>query len=55
MDFEVFDGLGAQKINQISFAFLQKLEELTKKECVVYSDEYNARTVFSRELISKFI
>jgi len=50
MDFEVFDGLGAQKVNQISFAFLQKLEELTKKECVVYSDEYNARTVFSREL-----
>ncbi len=50
MDFEVFNGLGTQKVNQISFAFLQKLEELTKKECVVYSDEYNARTVFSREL-----
>ncbi len=54
MDFEVFDGLGSQKINQISFAFLQKLEELTQKECVVYSDEYNARTIFSRELAKAY-
>lgn len=54
MDFEVFDGLGSQKINQISFAFLQKLEKLTKKECVVYSDEYNARTIFSRELAKAY-
>lgn len=54
MDFEVFDGLSIERINQISFAFLQKLEELSKKECVVYSDEYNARTVFSRELASKY-
>lgn len=54
MDFEIFDGLGAQRINQISFAFLQKLEELTQKECVVYSDEYNARTIFSRELANAY-
>ena len=54
MDFEVFDGLGSQKINQISLAFLQKLEELTQKECVVYSDEYNARTIFSRELAKAY-
>lgn len=54
MDFEVFDGLSVEKINQISFAFLQKLEELTQKEGVVYSDEYNARTVFSRELASAY-
>lgn len=54
MDFEVFDGLSVEKINKISFAFLQRLQELTKKECVVYSDEYNARTVFSRELASAY-
>lgn len=54
MDFEVFDGLGSERINQISFAFLRKLQDLTKKECVVYSDEYNARTVFSRELASLY-
>ena len=54
MDFEVFDGLSVKRINQISFAFLQKLQELTRKECVVYSDEYNARTVFSRELASAY-
>lgn len=54
MDFEVFDGLSVERINQISFAFLQKLQELTNKECVVYSDAYNARTVFSRELASTY-
>ena len=54
MDFEVFDGLSIEKINQISFAFLQKLQELTNKECVVYSDAYNARTVFSRELAESY-
>lgn len=54
MDFEVFDGLSVEKINQISFAFLQKLQELTNKECVVYSDAFNARTVFSRELAESY-
>lgn len=54
MDFEVFDGLSVEKINQISFAFLQKLQELTNKDCVVYSDAYNARNVFSRELASVY-
>lgn len=54
MDFEVFDGLSVESINQISFAFLQKLQELTNKECVVYSDAYNARTVFSSELASVY-
>lgn len=54
MDFEVFDGLSVERINQISFAFLQKLQELTGKECVVYSDAYNSRTVFSRELANTY-
>ena len=54
MDFEVFDGLSVEKINQISFAFLQKLQELTNKEYVVYSDAFNARTVFSRELAESY-
>lgn len=54
MDFEVFNGLSVERINQISFAFLQKLQELTNKECVIYSDEYNARTVFGIELARNY-
>ncbi len=54
MDFEVFNGLSVERINQISFAFLRRVQELTNKECVVYSDAFNARTVFSRELASEY-
>lgn len=54
MDFEVFDGLSVEKINQISFAFLRRVQELANKECVVYSDAFNARTVFSRELAESY-
>lgn len=50
MDFEVFGDLNVEEINRISFAFLQKIQELTNKECVIYSDAYNARNTFSREL-----
>ena len=54
MDFEVFDGLSIQEINDISFAFLNEIERLTGKEAVVYSDAFNARNTFSRELASSF-
>ncbi len=54
MDFEVFDNLSIENINQIALAFLQKVEELTHKECVVYSDAYNARTLFSKELAESY-
>lgn len=54
MDFEVFGDLSVEKINRISFAFLQKIQEITQKECVIYSDAYNARNTFSRELAEKY-
>lgn len=54
MDFEVFDRLSTQEINDISFAFLTEVERLTGKEVVVYSDAFNARNTFSRELASSF-
>ena len=54
MDFEVFDGLSTEEINDISFAFLNEIERLTGKETVVYSDAFNARNTFSRELASSF-
>lgn len=55
MDFEEFDeGLSNEQINKISEAFLQKLEELTKKEVVVYSNLYHSQRVFSSELAKKY-
>ena len=54
MDFEVFDGLSNEEINDISFAFLSEVERLTGKEVVIYSDAFNARNTFSRELASSF-
>ena len=54
MDFEVFDGLGVSAINEISRVFLETVENLSGKECVIYSDAYNARTVFSKELAEDY-
>ncbi len=54
MDFEVFDNLGVDEINDISKAFLQKVQQLSNKECVIYSDAFNAKSVFSDELARKY-
>ncbi len=54
MDFESFGNLSSEEINNISFAFLRKVEELTGKEMVVYSDTYNARNIFSYELAQEY-
>lgn len=54
MDFEVFDGLGVSAINEISRVFLETVEKLSGKECVIYSDAYNARAVFSKELADDY-
>lgn len=54
MDFEVFDGLDVSTINEISRVFLETVEKLSGKECVIYSDVYNARTVFSKELAEDY-
>lgn len=54
MDFEDFGDLSKEEINDISFAFLEKVEKLTGKEVVVYSDLYNAENTFSAELAEKY-
>lgn len=54
MDFEVFNNLSKDQINSISFAFLDRLSELTKKEVVIYSDAYNAINTFSSSLAEKY-
>lgn len=54
MDFEVFGSLTKEEVNNISLVFLRKLEELTNKECVVYSDASNAKDVFSKEVAENY-
>lgn len=54
MDFEVFGNLSKEEINEISEVFLETVEELSGKECVIYSDAYNARETFSEELAEKY-
>ena len=54
IDFEVFNGVGTDEINLIAEAFLSKVEELSGKEMVIYSDAYNAETVFSGSLAEKY-
>lgn len=53
MDYEQFDGIDAQLINQIAMAFMKKVEELTKKQVIIYSDLYNSESTFNSELSSQ--
>ncbi len=54
MDYEVFGGVGEEEINQIASAFIETVQELSKKQVVIYSDLSNARDVFSKELADKY-
>lgn len=53
LDYEEFDGVGREQINQIAMAFIQKVKELTKKQIIIYSDLYNSESTFSAELASQ--
>ena len=50
MDFENFGDLNVYEINEISKVFLETLKSESGKDVVIYSDAYNARSVFSQEL-----
>lgn len=54
MDFEQFYGLGIEEINAVSLAFLERVEEKSGKEVVIYSDAYNARATFGEELAKRY-
>ena len=54
MDFEIFGNLTTNQVNDISFTFLRKVQELTGKNMVVYSNTNSARTVFSQELANSY-
>ena len=50
MDYEYFGNLTNSQINSISLEYIQELERLTGKEVVVYSNTYNAKYTFSKEV-----
>ena len=52
MDFEYFGGLSNSEVNAISQTFMQRIEEVTGKKAIVYSDAYNAGNVFDSSLSS---
>ena len=53
MDYEQFGGVSTEQVNQIAMAFMQKVEELTKKQVIIYSDLYNSENTFNSELSSQ--
>lgn len=50
MDFESFGNLSVSEINEIGLAFVRTVENLSKKEVVIYSNTNDARTIFEGEL-----
>ena len=50
MDFESFGNLTNSQINEIALAYLKELEELSKKEAIVYSNTYDAKYKFNSEV-----
>lgn len=50
MDFESFGNLTNIQINEISLAYLKELEQLTKKEVIVYSNTYSAKYKFNSKV-----
>ena len=50
MDFEEFGNLSTEEINAIGLAFIKRLEEITNKPVVVYSNTYTARTIWNGEI-----
>ncbi len=54
MDFEEFGNLSINEINEISKVFLETVQKLSEKECIIYSDAYNATETFDDELARKY-
>ena len=54
MDYEQFGGVGVEEINNIAIAFLERVQTLTGKEIIVYSDLSNAQNTFNREVADRY-
>lgn len=52
MDFEEFGNLTKQEINAVGLAFVKRLEEITKKPVVIYSNTFTAKTIWDGEITS---
>ncbi len=50
MDFESFGSLGRAEINQIALTFMQTVKNVSGKDVIIYSDEYNANSTFESNL-----
>lgn len=50
MDFESFGNLSTGSINQIALTFMQTVQNLSGKDVIIYSDEYNASNTFNYSL-----
>ena len=53
MDYEQFNGISKEQINQVALAFIQKVKELTEKQVIIYSDLYNSENTFNSELVNQ--
>jgi len=54
MDFEEFGSLSNSQINDISKEFLIRLEEVTQKQVIIYSNTNSAKNVFSQTLADMY-
>lgn len=52
LDYEQFNGVNNELINQIAIAFIQKIKELTDKEVIIYSDLSNVENTFNANVAS---
>lgn len=50
MDFESFGDLDLSEINQIALTFMQTVQNISGKDMLIYSDEYNANNTFYSSL-----
>ncbi len=54
MDFENFGNLSTSEVNEISRVFLERVQQLTNKEMIIYSNTSSARNIFSQELANEY-
>ncbi len=54
LDYESFGGVERDEINRIARSFMQRVEELTNKEIILYSDLSNARNTFDTSLAQDY-
>lgn len=54
MDYEIFNGVSTEEINNIAEVFLSKVRQLTDKEIIIYSDLYNSQSTFNNNLANNY-